>query len=264
MVSIVRSMVALCVVGCGGAQAQSHDRDADGQVIQGSSDSLAQDGAAGASGLVGPAGADGKDGAPGADGKDGVDGANGFDGEDGANGKDGVDATDDGLPHPRYILRDKDGTVVEADVYPYQLGEKRVKFASSITPDCMHVAALGPMMLAMTYSPATGGFCTISPFAPTTWDSWRALDPFFLDDECEGATYTRNGADTPTPMVVGVLYYADGTPDFSGVTTFHRWRNDTCTEFTNDSGVDLWAFKQVPDAVVNALPNAPYTIEMAY
>jgi hypothetical protein len=171
----------------------------------------------------------------------------------------------DGLPRAHWILRDKDGTPVKADVYP-AYSQTHPKFTES-APECVSVSYLGKRTIGMAYSLSTGHLSKYSecPSGLPDAATWRESPyGYFLDAACSGQAYGPGAS--YTIAIGGVYYYSDGTGITSKPATYYSWNKTMgmCQAVTNTGGLDLWMFKQVPADILNLLPSAPYSVELVY
>jgi len=170
-------------------------------------------------------------------------------------------APGDGLPNPRWVLRDKAGDAVEADVYPVY--DPARPLFNSQPQTCVSLNYFGQRSIQLSYRLSNGmiDHCGTGLDAAT----WRdAGFVYFTDAACNGQAYYtgRIGA-----IKVGAIhYYADGAPSITKAPTYYLWTKATsvCTAFNPAAGLDLWAFKPVPSDVLSLLSKPPYTLELVY
>jgi hypothetical protein len=180
-------------------------------------------------------------------------------GSGGHAGSAGVTAQDvpaaDGLPRPHWVLRDRDGTPMQADVLP---GYAPAALAFTATPDCVYVQYAGPRRVGVGYMLATGAPATT---AECSLSGVGAGVSTYLDAQCTAAA---DSARHVKAMVAGQLQYAGGavvTP-----ATYYR-RNTTtqaCEAAANPGGTKLYPYVPVPADVAGLLALPPYTLEIVY
>jgi len=186
-------------------------------------------------------------------------------GSAGASGAQAQEAVGDGLPRPRWVLRDKDGTPVQADVTPsYALSSPR--FES--TPDCVHMNHLGQRRIGLTYTLSAGalGKHIADPCSGLAAEqaAWRpATNWLFADKDC---TVPVTYGPSYVVSIGGKLFHSGTAPLTPTPTMVYGWSNSTeqCVENTPVAGTKYWAFAPIPTDVLNLLPNPPYTLELAY
>lgn len=165
----------------------------------------------------------------------------------------------DGLPRAHWILRDKSGSAVEAEVYPSWQSEDHTKFSSG-QPPCVGIGYLGARAIGLSYALAHGRLDSCDSWPPVS--SWRESPwSYFTDNRCEGQAYSTSSG-VPTQKVGSSYYYVDGPPTITTSTPTYIWSAGACT--AGGSQQKLWAYKLVPEDIVNLLPNAPYTLELVY
>lgn len=170
----------------------------------------------------------------------------------------------DGLPRPHWVLRDKSGAPVEADVQA-GYGFSTVGFGSK--PDCVSITHAGQRRIGLAYMLDTGKIALsnecMQGSVTAEQATWRPGSVWiFSDATCEtpityGPYYTV--------AIGGKLYHsATGAPQVPS--TIYRWNADhaTCDPAANASGVRYWAFAPVPQDVIDLLAQPPYTLELAY
>lgn len=183
----------------------------------------------------------------------------------GGSGDSGASAGD-GLPRAHWILRDRNGTPVQAaDLGPVWSTAGRLtrpRF-TAVHGDCVQIGTMGQREIGLAYSLATGKLDGCETYAPTT--TWREAFATYLiaftTSSCDGAGYSMIGGNH-VQRVGSTYYYVDGAP--THVATYYTWNGSTCTAVSPAGGRDIWAFKPVPQDVVNLLPAAPYALELAY
>jgi hypothetical protein len=181
----------------------------------------------------------------------------------GVAGAEAQEPASDGLPRPHWVLRDKSGAPVQADVAP--------GYASS-TPgfgeaaDCVTIAHAGQRRIGLSYVLSTGKLALPSECASSgivSQQAWRPASIWyvFADSACE--TPLTSYAVT---IAIGGTYYHSATGAPSSPNTFYSWNADsqTCAAVQNTSGAKFWAFAAIPQSVLELLPRAPYTLELAY
>lgn len=172
----------------------------------------------------------------------------------------------DGLPRLHWVLRDKDGTPVQADGGPIWSAAARAnppRFTDA-HGDCAWVSIHGRRAIGLSYSLATGKLDGCEQYAPQAswrdaavkWNSWVA----FTTPTCDGPAYSPQGsATTQVLRINGVHHYADGAP--TAVQQTYQWTGSQCIVSLVR---EVWAYKPIPQDVVNLLPDAPYTYEITY
>lgn len=169
--------------------------------------------------------------------------------------------TGDGLPRPHWVLRDKNATPVQAEVY--QIGVNAIRFTEQVA-DCVIVGRAQMRDISLYYKPSTGKIPTGAEGCANyvSGSTWRDV-AVFSDAQCNASAYGRS--QSSTVKVGSTWYYTDGAATLH-VATYYQWNADTsmCTVVTPTNGQDLWAFKPVPADIVNLLPNPPYTMELVY
>lgn len=175
------------------------------------------------------------------------------------------EASGDGLPRPHWILKDKDGNPVQADVYPGY--SARVTKFSEIAPECVSVSYIGKRSVGLGYLLATGTLAVQSDcvYGVANYATWRD-GPYriFADAACQGDPYylgVLSGV-----KIGGTFYYADGDPSIVKAATYYQWNttSSTCVAVSPANGQDLWMLKPVPADIVSLLPDAPYSMELVY
>jgi hypothetical protein len=190
-------------------------------------------------------------------------------GDAGRSGNSGSSATaqesSDGLPRAHWILRDKAGTPIKAEVYP-ALPATSPRFIEA-APSCASVNYLGTRNIGLYYVLATGKLSKY-PECPggilSTTASWRDYaGTYYMDSGCSGAAYTNSSV--MTAMVNGVVYYSDPSSG-SNVSSYYTWSASTsmCTKTTPTNGATIYPFKLMPDDIINLLTNPPYSMELVY
>ncbi|MCP4599094.1 MAG: hypothetical protein GY847_00890 [Proteobacteria bacterium] len=174
-----------------------------------------------------------------------------------------VDTDADGdVPNSHWVLWDKNGERVDAIVSPMLDTDER--FGDDYN-SCVFVSYLGDDYIALGYNLETGQPESCF-FTGSTFDSWKDCQySYFLDDQCSGQAY-YGSSQSPVSKISNVLYFTDGDPAFSKITTYYKWNstNEECVEYTYSTGIDFWLYKPVPDWVLNALPDFPYTVTLGY
>jgi hypothetical protein len=171
--------------------------------------------------------------------------------------------TGDGLPRPHWVLRDKNGDAVQAEVYPGYAYDTYVQHFTTVNPLCVSISFMGARSIGLPYKLSTGKLdgCEGSP-PVASWRDWPSA--YFVTATCNGAGYYI-GPYFSGIKVGSTYYHADG-PATMHVATVYSWNAQTsmCTAYTPANGQDVWAYKPVPSDVVNLLPNPPYTMELVY
>jgi hypothetical protein len=167
----------------------------------------------------------------------------------------------DGLPRAHWVLRDADGEAVQADVYPgYEI--YAVRFSESMLP-CVTVSYKDKRSIGLSYRLLTGKLDGCETYPPTA--TWRA-SPYvrFADSGCQGTPYLYFNA--AIVLKIGSTYYYTEGQASTHAATYYQWdaETSTCTASSPVAGIDLWAFKPVPNEIVNLLPDAPYTMAIVY
>jgi hypothetical protein len=169
------------------------------------------------------------------------------------------------LPQPHWVLRDKDGTPVQAMVEP---GYATTDRFNSGNETCVWVERAGSRAIQLAYNLATGTGaknteCTCGQ-SVSTINAWRdSGDIYFADAACAGPTYQSQQYEKMW-SVGGALYYPS-SEQAPAMATLYKWNSSTstCTSL-GGSTTGFRALKPVPTEVVNLLPNAPYTLELVY
>jgi hypothetical protein len=184
---------------------------------------------------------------------------------DGGNGSDAsAQESGDGLPRSHWVLKDKNGTPVKADVYPSYVA-KHPRFSES-APECVSIQYMDKRTVGLVYVLSTGKSAKYSDCASGLPDvaSWRE-SPYviFLDSGC--STQPAISAASFTLRIAETLYYSDGT-SASKPSTYYHWNTATqnCDAVANPTGTEYWPYKLVPADVLNLLPHPPYTMELVY
>ena len=187
-------------------------------------------------------------------------------GSGGTAGAKAQESTGDGLPRPHWVLRDKDGAPVQAEVQPGYA--KTVRFASG-GETCVWIEHAGTRAIQLGYDLTSGKVAKWSECSRgssvTDGADWHAIIIAYADDACAGTTYQSTTRAELMPMVNGVLYYTseDAAPSSA---TLYAWNaaQSKCEAAPNSMPINFRAMKPVPSEVVNLLPNAPYTLELVY
>lgn len=175
----------------------------------------------------------------------------------------GTDAAAPSVPNPRWVLRDKDGAFVSADVHPgYTASLPR--FGS--TPDCVSIAHYGQQRIDMNYELATGAIgaraadaCPSAIMAEAAeWHVTAAL--WWYSDA--GCTKPIASSHMQVFSVAGRLYHS-GTGAPTAPAKVYAWTSYGACEGIENTA-KYWAVEPVPADVVNLLPNPPYSLELAY
>lgn len=227
-------------------------------------------GPAGPAGPQGPTGAQGPQGERGPAGPAGTTGPAGAQGEPGAQGPRGPQGLPGSSRGPRgWVLRDADGVEVEATASPLGYAPSfypNDRFVPS-TPPCVFIDHLGQERLQLPYELASG---LPLPCAQSVSLTWReAIYRTFVDAAClTAAVPTTPGSVGAVAIyaVDGTLYYVSGAPDVVAPPTYYSWNStsQTCTQVSNTSALSLWRWKPVPQRVLQALTNPPYTLAIEY
>lgn len=215
-------------------------------------------------GIQGPAGPQGSQGVQGETGPEGPQGPQGVQGPQGPPG------SSSNVPRGTWVLRDADGDAVQAIVSPSDVPPNYgyVERFTSGEPPCVWIGHLGSQRLEIAFELATGA---PEPCVSYRYGAWRGglFSDFFSDAGCTmpvfpGALGGQRSA--PVLSVGGTLYYVGGTPDAVAPAQYYLWQEgtSTCSAITNTNGNNLWRWKPVPDSVLNALPNPPYTMAIEY
>lgn len=170
-----------------------------------------------------------------------------------------------GIPRPHWVLWDKDGNSVNADVYPSDpLSQEKNRFEPSYS--CVYIYFLDDKRLYFVYNLGTGNISAQCYNPIYISDTWKEnINTYFLDDNCNGSTYSNTGSVYAQILIVsGIVYYVDGHPDIENPSVYYKWVNDECHEYKNTNEDNFWAYKPVPSWVLNALPDAPYTLSLEY
>jgi hypothetical protein len=161
-------------------------------------------------------------------------------------------------------LRDKDGVLVDAVVYPGTRASQGDRFGPR-TIECVHVEYLADNYIGLDYDLQTGD--PVACYPGILVNSWDALSGFvYLDSECKGdEPYSLSGGvDAPVIVVGGKLYSALGQPQSQSVNDIFIKSSFGCNSckmiVTPNIEITLWSFEPVPNWVVNALSNYPYTL----
>ena len=214
------------------------------------------DGADGEPGEVGPQGI------PGADGSDGINGAaaaigetgpqgstgpQGIQGEPGAPGLDGIDGADG--TGSGWVLRDKDGNVVDYEVTP---GSGEMFTAS----DCVRIISDDQgRSINMEFALANGD--TV-PCSRNRVDTWRERDMYFLDSACRDEPATVDySIDSIITFIVMPFYPVEPTVQ---PTLYYHWTapNGPCS---TASGEKVYKYEPVPTDVLTLMQDGPYSLE---
>lgn len=181
------------------------------------------------------------------------------------------DATDDEDPRqPHWVLRDRYGVAIDALVAPTPRGfaigvpglltapvEDTTPRFGKVAYPCVRIEYLGNDHLNFEYELASGRPepCARSEFASLSQMS------VFTDPRCAGEAYAQCCMD---PFLSnGTFYYVEGPPLREDVEPTYSWDWDgTCQETSVPK--DLHHFRSVPDWVINALPDPPYTLTLEY
>ncbi|MBN1655590.1 MAG: hypothetical protein JXA30_17620 [Deltaproteobacteria bacterium] len=146
----------------------------------------------------------------------------------------------------------------------YPVGSTRFR---DVDYKCVYVTYLNDDYVSLPYNLETGkiDLSCISPIYIA--DSWHESTAFYLDNQCNGTTYGASvGAYSAIIQVNNAFFYVDGEPDIENPDVYYAWdkTDDECEERNNSSEMNFWTYKPVPDWVLNALPDAPYTLTLEY
>ena len=191
---------------------------------------------------------------------------------------------------PAWVLRDGDGNALDAMVTPHfgyrdsvaWHDYKYPSFGNDAEFPCVRVEDLAGFYMNVSFSLETGTMTECNPPSGGVYDQ---PDVFFFDDACEGAAYISShpmswklsdGADVPfSTRDARRIYTIDGVPHFADEAAkskledpFYRYGSDPtgatgCHEQLIGTRF-LAPLAEVPESVVNALPNPPYTLAMEY
>lgn len=134
---------------------------------------------------------------------------------------------------------------------------------------CVTVTYLGNRRIGLDYNLATGNphDCNYSGI----WhiDSWKGSS-YFLDSDCNGKSYHMMSSEYKKYFnivnVEDAFYYIDGAAAVVNPDKYYFWNTTMgqCLDFQNTSALNFWEWKPVPDWVINALPDYPYTLTLEY
>lgn len=216
----------------------------------------------GIQGIPGPP--NGPPGPQGERGEQGVAGPQGVPGPQGEPGLDAMGASD--APHGRWVLRDANGDAVQAtgltaagyapSFYPNDRFE-------DIDPPCVWIDHLDQQRFQLPFELSTGSAIAC---AQSIMGAWSATG-YFADPACtQNAVVTPDARVQGVVVVAGAMYYVAGLPEASPPATvyYRATANGACTTMAIQEPNRLWRWKPVPARVLNALPNAPYTLSIEY
>jgi hypothetical protein len=178
-------------------------------------------------------------------------------GSAGASGAKAQESTGDGLPRPHWVLRDKNGTPVQADVYP-RWPTNAPPFATGGETG-VAINYSGRKSIGLIYNLATGKLATSTEVSGglQAAATWRDTSTWFLDSACQNSPVFASRY--YTLAVANTVYYA---ANLAAAGTVYQWDGHACTATT---GTTTWyAMTPVPADVANLLPNPPYTLELVY
>jgi hypothetical protein len=181
-------------------------------------------------------------------------------GSAGSSGAKAQESAGDGLPRPHWVLRDKNGTPVQAAVSP-QRPAGSPRFASG-TELGVWINDYGSKSIGLTYKLATGKPADENelPGGILTVATWHETSDRFLDAACQ--TSPVFATRYTVVSVANTLYYAT---DAAPAGTVYLWDGRTCTvPGGGGGGGTRYTMTPVPAEVANLLPNPPYTLELAY
>lgn len=171
----------------------------------------------------------------------------------------------DGLPNPRWVLRDKDGAPVEAQVnlWANDFTPHFGKHTDKPARECISVQYMGSQRVGgLTYRLDTGKIaetCSTVRVATVVSDTKSFL---FLDAACSGTAYVDVTAAKNTYVIAGQPHYVE-TEDRVQVpaSTPYKWTSGACA--ASSSAGPMYPVVPIP-APYDALPRAPYTLELVY
>ncbi len=180
-------------------------------------------------------------------------------GSAGTSGAKAQESTADGLPHGHWVLRDASGSPVVGMVYPMNVWDSAFRLrAAAPAHECVGVDYLGEQRVGFAYRLDTGKLAATCN-GHTSVASYADAHAFrFTDSACSGTAYAD--ATVRTAIIAGKPYYADAdaatTPG-----TVYSWQDGSCA-IAAAAGA-LAPLKPIP-APYDALPHAPYTLELVY
>ena len=176
--------------------------------------------------------------------------------------------TEEEVGYPRFILRDKFGEAVEAIVSADTYHDGQEHFTSGDI-GCVHLEFLGDSYIGLSYGTSSGrlGACKIRPYAQcSSWASCAGVG--HTSASCTGTPYAVGYASTNLFSVIevtGNFHFVEGLPDVVSPDQLYVTNYALqCFSQPNPEGAFLWKYELVPQWVVNALPDAPYTVSLEY
>jgi hypothetical protein len=187
-------------------------------------------------------------------------------GTGGTSGALAQEITADGLPRPHWVLRDKSGTPVQADVSAGRASDA-ARFGTSRT--CVYVSYYGQRRIDLTFDLASGRVatslqCDVGVAASPDINSALNGVAYYLDSECKGPAYSTRAATPIVQVDGGKIYFQDATLPAPVATTVYRFSGSSCTAMQGNVASVLRPWVELPADVTGLLPSPPYSLELVY